>query len=99
MDWYMPHADDIYLGIAEWIQKATLSLTSYFEPVTPSSAGDQWKAVSTSKDSVHLALSWQVRWNLSPKLFFLIKGGLVQGNSIDVTKKKNEFKKPHHTIL
>lgn len=53
----MPHADDIYLGIAEWIQKVTLSLTSYFEPVTPSSAGDQWKALSTSKDSVHLALS------------------------------------------
>lgn len=97
MDWFMPHADDIYLGIVEWIQKVTLSLTSYFEPVTPSSADDQWKALSTSKDSVHLALSWQVRWNLSPKLFFVIKGGLVQGSSIDVTKRKTNLK--GHTTL
>lgn len=53
----MSHTDDICSGVAEWIQKVSLSLTSYFEPVTLSSAGGQWKAVNTSKDAVHLALS------------------------------------------
>lgn len=89
MDWFMPHTDDIYLGIAECVQKVSWSSTSYFEAVSLSSAGGQWKAVSTSKDSAHLALSWQVTWNLSPKFFFLIiKGGLVQGSSMDITKRK-----------
>lgn len=89
MDWFMSHTDDICSGVAEWIQKVSLSLTSYFEPVTLSSAGGQWKAVNTSKDAVHLALSWQVSWNLFPNFFLIvIKGELVQESSVDVTERK-----------
>lgn len=53
----MPHTDHIFLGIAEWVQRVSLSLLSCFEPVALSSAVGQWRAVSMSKDSVHLALS------------------------------------------